>query len=60
MATAVLGLIVGSTALFTFTMDPVFEAVTKIVIEKENPNVVSIEGSLCHGRSGLRLFPDPV
>lgn len=36
-------LIVASTALFTFTMDPVYEATAKIVIEKENPNVVSIE-----------------
>ena len=36
-------LIVASTALFTFTADPVFEATAKIVIEKENPNVVSIE-----------------
>lgn len=35
-------IIVASTALFTFTMDPVYEAVAKIVIEKENPNVVSI------------------
>ncbi|NCD34883.1 MAG: polysaccharide biosynthesis tyrosine autokinase [Spartobacteria bacterium] len=43
LATAVLILIFGSTALFTFTTDPVYEAVTKIVIEKENPNVVSIE-----------------
>lgn len=43
LATAVLILIFGSTALFTFTTDPVYEAVTRIVIEKENPNVVSIE-----------------
>ncbi|NCC04473.1 MAG: polysaccharide biosynthesis tyrosine autokinase [Proteobacteria bacterium] len=43
LATAVLILIFGSTALFTFTTDPVYEAVTKIVIEKENPNVVSFE-----------------
>lgn len=36
-------IIVVSTALFTFTMDPVYEATAKIVIEKENPNVVSIQ-----------------
>lgn len=35
--------IFASTALFTFTMEPVFEASAKIVIEKENPNVVSIQ-----------------
>lgn len=36
-------IIVVSTALFTFTMDPIYEATAKIVIEKENPNVVSIQ-----------------
>ncbi len=40
---AVFMLILASTTLFTFTMDPVYEAVSKIVIEKENPNVVSIQ-----------------
>jgi exopolysaccharide transport family protein len=49
-------LIVVSTAIFTFTAAPVYEATTRLIIEKENPNVVSVQEVMAVDASGTDYY----
>lgn len=49
-------LIVVSTAIFTFTAPPVYEATTRLIIEKENPNIVSIQEVMAVDASGTDYY----
>lgn len=45
-----------SAIIYVFTATPIYEAVVRLVIEKENPNVVSIEDVLAVDASGLDYY----
>jgi succinoglycan biosynthesis transport protein ExoP len=52
----VFAVIVISIAIYTFTATPVYEATTRLVIEKENPNVVSVEEVMAVDASGTDYY----
>lgn len=52
----VLAIIVVTVAIHAFTATPIYQATTRIVIEKENPNVVSIEEVLAVDASGTDYY----
>ena len=49
-------LIVVSTAIFSFTAAPVYKATTRLIIEKENPNVVSVQEVMAVDASGTDYY----
>jgi len=49
-------LIVVSTAIFTFTAPPIYEATTRLIIEKENPNVLSVQEVMAVDASGTDYY----
>ena len=49
-------IIVITVALYTFTAIPVYQATTRLIIEKENPNVVSIEEVMAVDSSGTDYY----
>ncbi|MFO7984521.1 MAG: exopolysaccharide transport family protein, partial [Desulfatiglandaceae bacterium] len=49
-------IIVVTVAIHAFTATPVYEATTRLVIEKENPNVVSIEEVMSVDSSGTDYY----
>lgn len=53
---SVLALIVLSTAIFSFTAPPIYQATTRLIIEKENPNVVSIQEVMAIDASGTDYY----
>ncbi len=52
----VFAVIVVTVAINTFTAVPIYEATTRLVIEKENPNVVSIQEVLAIDASGTDYY----
>ena len=42
--------------IYTFTATPIYQATTRLVIEKENPNVVSIEEVMAVDSSGTDYY----
>ncbi|MEA2040481.1 MAG: polysaccharide biosynthesis tyrosine autokinase [Thermodesulfobacteriota bacterium] len=53
---AVFAIIVMTVAIHTFTATPIYKATTRLVIEKENPNVVSIEEVMAVDSSGTDYY----
>jgi uncharacterized protein involved in exopolysaccharide biosynthesis len=53
---SVLALVVLSTAIFSFTASPIYQATTRLIIEKENPNVVSIQEVIAVDASGTDYY----
>ncbi|MFH1981096.1 MAG: polysaccharide biosynthesis tyrosine autokinase [Pseudomonadota bacterium] len=49
-------LIVVSVTIHAFTATPIYEAATKLIIEKENPNVVSIQEVMAVDASGTDYY----
>ena len=45
-----------SVAIYTFTATPIYEATTRLVIERENPNVVSVEEVMAIDASGTDYY----
>ncbi|MCP4578504.1 MAG: hypothetical protein GY846_19695, partial [Deltaproteobacteria bacterium] len=43
-------------AIHTFTATPIYQSTTRLVIEKENPNVVSIEEVMAVDSSGTDYY----
>lgn len=52
----VFAVVVLTTAIYTFTATPIFRASARLVIEKENPNVLSIEEVLAVDASGTDYY----
>jgi len=52
----VFAVIVVSVTIFSFTATPIYQATTRIVIEKENPKVVSIQEVMSVDSSGLDYY----
>ncbi|MDY6987211.1 MAG: polysaccharide biosynthesis tyrosine autokinase [Thermodesulfobacteriota bacterium] len=52
----VFAIIVISVAIYTFTATPIYEASTRLVIERENPNVVSVEEVMAVDASGTDYY----
>ena len=52
----VFAVIVVSVTIFSFTATPVYKATTRIIIEKENPKVVSIQEVMSVDSSGLDYY----
>jgi uncharacterized protein involved in exopolysaccharide biosynthesis len=52
----VFAVVVISVTLFSFTATPVYRATTRIIIEKENPKVVSIQEVMSVDSSGLDYY----
>jgi exopolysaccharide transport family protein len=52
----VFAIIVISVAIYTFTATPIYEATTRLVIERENPNVVSVEEVMAVDASGTDYY----
>ncbi len=52
----VFSIIVISVTIFSFTATPIYQASTRLVIEKENPNVVSIEEVMAVNASGTDYY----
>lgn len=52
----VFAVIVVTVAIFTYTATPIYKATTRIVIEKENPNVVSIQEVMAVDSSGTDYY----
>jgi len=52
----VFAIIVISVAIYTFTATPIYEAATRLVIERENPNVVSVEEVMAVDASGTDYY----
>lgn len=52
----VFAVIVVTVAINTFTATPIYEATTRLVIEKENPNVVSIQEVMAVDASGTDFY----
>ncbi|OEU80363.1 MAG: hypothetical protein BA865_11555 [Desulfobacterales bacterium S5133MH4] len=52
----VFAIIVITVAIHSFTATPIYEAATRLVIEKENPNVVSIEEVMAVDSSGTDYY----
>ena len=53
---AVFAVIFITVAIYTFTATPIYQATTRLVIEKENPNVVSIEEVMAVDSSGSDYY----
>ena len=53
---AVFAVIFITVAIHTFTATPIYKATTRLVIEKENPNVVSIEEVMAVDSSGTDYY----
>ena len=53
---AVFAVIFITVAIHTFTATPIYQATTRLVIEKENPNVVSIEEVMAVDSSGRDYY----
>ena len=53
---AILSLIFVTVVIHTFTATPIFEASTRIIIDKENPNVVSIQEVMAVDASGTDYY----
>jgi succinoglycan biosynthesis transport protein ExoP len=49
-------LVVLSTAIFSFTATPIYEASVRLIIEKENPNVVSVQEVMTVDASGTDYY----
>ncbi|MDY6838783.1 MAG: polysaccharide biosynthesis tyrosine autokinase [Thermodesulfobacteriota bacterium] len=45
-----------SVAIYTFTATPIYQATTRLVIERENPNVVSVEEVMAVDASGTDYY----
>ncbi|MDQ5988215.1 MAG: Tyrosine-protein kinase etk [Syntrophus sp. SKADARSKE-3] len=52
----VLAVIVVSVTIFSFTATPIYKATTRIIIDKENPKVVSIQEVMSVDSSGLDYY----
>ena len=52
----VFAIIVITVAIHTYTATPIYKATTRLVIEKENPNVVSIEEVMAVDSSGTDYY----
>ena len=52
----VFAIIVITVAIHTYTATPIYQATTRLVIEKENPNVVSIEEVMAVDSSGTDYY----
>ena len=52
----VFAIIVITVAIHTFTATPIYEPTTRLIIEKENPNVVSIEEVMAVDASGTDYY----
>jgi len=52
----VFAVIVTTVAIHTYTATPVYQATTRLIIEKENPNVVSIEEVMAIDSSGTDYY----
>ena len=52
----VFAVILISVTIFTYTATPIYQATTRLVIEKENPNVVSIEEVMAVDSSGTDYY----
>ena len=56
MIFTVFAVIVIMVAIYTYTSTPIYKATTRLVIEKENPNVVSIEEVMAVDSSGTDYY----
>ena len=52
----VLSIIVITVAIHTFTATPIYEATTRLIIDRENPNVVSIQEVMAVDASGTDYY----
>jgi uncharacterized protein involved in exopolysaccharide biosynthesis len=50
------GILVGTVTVHTFTATPIYEATTRLIIDKENPNVVSIQEVMVTDASGTDYY----
>ncbi|PKN64322.1 MAG: hypothetical protein CVU57_15600 [Deltaproteobacteria bacterium HGW-Deltaproteobacteria-15] len=53
---AVFAIIVVTAAIYSFTATPIYQATTRLIIEKENPNVVSIQEVMAIDSSGTDYY----
>ena len=53
---AIFALVVLSVAVHTFTATPIYQASSRIVIEKENPNLVSIQEVMAVDATGSDYY----
>jgi exopolysaccharide transport family protein len=52
----VFSIVVASVAIFSFTATPIYQGTTRIIIEKENPKVVSFQEVMSVDSSGLDYY----
>jgi len=50
------GILVGTVTVHTFTATPIYEATTRLIIDKENPNVISIQEVMVTDASGTDYY----